>query len=521
MSLKETPLLYTDLLSPNSLAKNHDPFELSNDVIPIKTWTSGSPLKNKGKFTKDDLSGLLGDGTMESYFAKAFGDPTDEEGETEEGEDENAENYEEEEENENYQDEGETQQYGEDTDFDEYEDENEEEYEGDEGDEEEEYQQDEEGQYDQALEEETAKGPLYSDLLGLIDTYEEMKEEVLRESGSNLSFHQNRKSRNSSRGVSGQEAEEQNVGEESEDTATSIMNEYKDLLSYIKTPRRGNEERGAEDDDDMMFNPDFDQLFPKQPKNKSNIKKEEPSLRKKSLVKKVPVSDVMVDKGNSIVHFGSKSNDEDDGGYYIQKEENTKKSKKNKLKKQQHKKIPELLPLNKKSHPLLRNKAPTKDDTEKQAKMTQAHRKHKQMLALLVSKRKEEEEELLALAAKAEERRKKFKQALLEKALSRKEEEPISPPPVVESKAKATASVNVPSHSGRHHPPVNRKTPSEVVTDSEEAVKEQEEKREHVAGIRRKFKEQHKNLLLSLMLKKKEEELLVRVQCFLFSSVFY
>jgi hypothetical protein len=504
MSLKETPLLYTDLLSPNSLAKNKDPFELGNDVIPIKTWASGSPLKNKGKFAKDDLSGILGDGTMESYFAKAFGDPADEEGEIEEDENENElekeEDYDEEDDK-NYKDEEETEQYIEDTDFDEYENENDEEY-GD--NEEQEYQPDEETDYEQATEENAAKAPLYSDLIELIDSYEEMKEEVLRDSGSNIPSRQKQRNLNSGRNAVSDddvEAEGEIFGEESEDTATSIMNEYKDLLSYIKTPRGGNDElRDAEDDYDMV-NPDFDQLFPKHQKNKQNVKKEE-SQKKKSLVKKATVSEVMVDKG-SIVHFGSKSQEEEED-YYVQKEEH-KKSKKSKSKKQ-HKKIPELLPSNKKSHPLLRNKA-TKDNSEK-AKMTQASRKHKEMLSLLVSKRKEEEEELLALAAKAEERRKKFKQALLEKALSRKEEESVSPPPVVEPKTKATISMNVPPHSGRQHP-VIRKTPAEVELESEEAAKEQEEKREHVAGIRRKFKEQHKNLLLSLMLKKKEEELLV------------
>lgn len=50
------------------------------------------------------------------------------------------------------------------------------------------------------------------------------------------------------------------------------------------------------------------------------------------------------------------------------------------------------------------------------------------------------------------------------------------------------------------------KTVKQVMLTDEELLKQEEEKREHIASIRRKFKEQHKKTLASLVNKNKEGE---------------
>jgi hypothetical protein len=447
--MNETPMLYTDLVSPNSLSKYHAsaPFTDGQDVIPIKAWAKG---------TEESFEFSEG---MEAYFAKAFTEGNDENGEEEEG-DEEGDEYEDE--NEQFEEEADEQRNGEnDADFDfedfeptdgtqqnylqsstEYTAEAFEDFEGAEGEENEEEEGEEQYENeDEAYEEEednnnppsSKKDPSLTNLIGLISSYEDMKEEILRDS------IQSRGGKLTGRNSSAQQ-EDKLLNEE--DTA-AIVNEYKGLLAYITSPR---DEAGQ--GHQSVFDNDFETLFPSQ--NQKKHAKEHKATPKKPVAQipqknKKNNNNLAVDNNsnnqkNLYFQAGLPINESDNDYYESQQEEEEEEeeddednegddlmpipqkkgkqplqgkqqqqTKKKKNKSNQKNKFYSQEPtLVKKSHPLIRKKE-SKSEAEK-LRMLETQKKLRAQLQETANKRKAEEEELLALAAKAQEKRKKFKE---------------------------------------------------------------------------------------------------------------
>lgn len=190
--------------------------------------------------------------------------------------------------------------------------------------------------------------------------------------------------------------------------------------------------------------------------------------------------------------------------------------------------------------------------------------KQRAILAGIVEKRKKEEEDAARAAEKALQKRRKFKEALLEKALRAREqqekeaaeiaagsldpkEQPVDlnyrqqqqqqqrvrskvnaiPPmfPAINTGAGKKGAKEQPS-SGFLAPTKSFQVVMEAVKANapptpaaanvltgEDAARLEEERREHIASIRRKFKEQHKQILQALQSKHKEDERKVRANC--------
>ncbi len=147
-----------------------------------------------------------------------------------------------------------------------------------------------------------------------------------------------------------------------------------------------------------------------------------------------------------------------------------------------------------------------------------------------MERRRIEEEEQTQLAEKAIAKRKKFKEALLEKAMKSRK--------IAEDNPDSEGHSPVPVHHAHHSAPISSSAPpgflaptqafkvqsvvrtaKQVALTDEDLVRAEEAKHEHIAGIRRKFKEQHKKTLQSLGCKKKEEEKKVRAVSSLIVSV--
>ena len=184
--------------------------------------------------------------------------------------------------------------------------------------------------------------------------------------------------------------------------------------------------------------------------------------------------------------------------------------------------------------------------------------KQRAILADIVEKRKKEEEDAARAAEKALQKRRKFKEALLEKALRAREQQQEKAAAAAEiaaaaeeapvdhrhqqqqqqqrSRSKVDTTPMFPAinngggKKGKKDQQPSSVAPSagflaptksfQVVMESakanalptpadlteEDAARAEEERREHVASIRRKFKEQHKQILQALQSKHKEDE---------------
>lgn len=432
-----------------------------HDVIPIRTWA---------KEGQDDSFDYPNEGGMETYFAKAFGDPLDEENGLDEENNENEENYQEDEEGGDYDEEqGEEENPHDYSQFDEF-DQNEaiqqylqssaeyesgfEQYDGedqnDEGDGEDgedgddgEYEEEEDGEEgdndgdgddqeeNDGGEDPLPENPALTDLIGLISSYEEMKEEMLRESINSRSGRNPNKTSDVPQQIIPPEDAEEFLGENEEDTA-DIVNEYKDLLAYLASPKEGAGKNTS------IFDNEFDMLFPtkksagkSQPtkETKAKAKSQAPSQQppqqqysaapsKQSVHQHHPSMKKKIDPADNFLYFqptaqateDDNDDDEDDEDQpprqsvsHGNKGKPPRKKSGNKKKGAKSKFFQQEPVVAKKSHPLI------KKEVDK-AKLAEAQRRHRAMLADMVNKRKAEEEELLALAAKAQEKRKKFKE---------------------------------------------------------------------------------------------------------------
>ena len=194
--------------------------------------------------------------------------------------------------------------------------------------------------------------------------------------------------------------------------------------------------------------------------------------------------------------------------------------------------------------------------------------KQRAILAGIVEKRKKEEEDAARAAEKALQKRKKFKEALLEKALRAREQQekeaaeiaagsldlkevpvvmkevPVDPNYRQQQRSKVDAippmfpaiNTGAGKKGGRKEQPSSGSTflaptrsfqvvmeavkanapPTSAaanVLTGEDAARLEEERREHIASIRRKFKEQHKQILQALQSKHKEDERKVGAYC--------
>jgi hypothetical protein len=138
------------------------------------------------------------------------------------------------------------------------------------------------------------------------------------------------------------------------------------------------------------------------------------------------------------------------------------------------------------------------------------------LLTDMVERRRVEEEEQILLAERAIAKRKKFKEALLEKAMKSRK--------IADENPDSEGNSPVPVHA-HHSAPISSSAPpgflaptqafkvqsvvrtaKQVALTDEDLVRAEEAKHEHIAGIRRKFKEQHKKTLMSLVNRNKEEE---------------
>eukprot|EP01038_Epipyxis_sp_PR26KG_P012342 gene12342-16553_t len=171
------------------------------------------------------------------------------------------------------------------------------------------------------------------------------------------------------------------------------------------------------------------------------------------------------------------------------------------------------------------------DLNNKQFKPTPHHltaetkEKHKIYLAELAEKRRIEDEELLQQELRMQAKRKKFKEALLEKALRARKMPSSDQEDIIDNNNNNNDMIHRKESTNHKNPPSNSnanaaKPPSiikkqsmtkvkhieTIIKTDEDLIRQEEEKREYIAGIRRKFKEQHKKILLTLLEKQKENE---------------
>ena len=182
--------------------------------------------------------------------------------------------------------------------------------------------------------------------------------------------------------------------------------------------------------------------------------------------------------------------------------------------------------------------------------------KQRAILAGIVEKRKKEEEDAARAAEKALQKRRKFKEALLEKALRAREQQEkeaaeiaaesldlkevsVDPNYRQQQRSKVDAippmfpaiNTGAGKKGGKKEQPSSGflaptksfqvvmeavKPPTSAaanVLTGEDAARLEEERREHIASIRRKFKEQHKQILQALQSKHKEDERKVGAYC--------
>lgn len=443
-------LSYADLLSPRSLKLLGDAEPDIFQGIPIKTWTSDSPVKKSrvnGSTEEDSLDEIDYSEGMDAYFAKNVGQI-----------DEDNDDQEDDaliQEMEDYLAGGDDQSAVEDDEA------NDEEGNEDDGDEEDD---DDEEEYEEDYEDFTKAnnaGSVYGSLFEL--------------------SHQQQATDEEEDGDDDYEDDEEEEGEEDDEDVKDIVNDYNDLLQYMSSPRG--------------------EPVP------------QPAARKQGSQPLLTINNNYNIKPTTMTNaFNSQVNGfyNEEVLKSLEQLVHSKQQPSSLSQPHQHKPSMPKKKKNKKQSKTIKSSGLSNNIRRSEKKLKAISKdlvlKHKHMLAEMSQRRREEEEEVAQIAAMMQEKRKKFKEALLEKALrARKQQEDNAAADVQQQQQQPSFLAPTVAYKQQSVSKKGTDLNNANLTE-DELIKQEERKREYIIAIRRKFKEQHKKILMALVDKKREEQ---------------